>query len=193
MGLVVIDFHDTNGHGEQVDPESAATEAYRSHQETPPGEQTPHTPTATTAMARLLLADRIKGRDDTFLAPLIPPWSGTTTYASSPPRPGPLRGGYRLGRHRLAGMVLGSCGLGYHSDCLIGKNCVIRLHSIEALQTAFPAKVELVPRRSVDYGWRGHHGFLFTNNPSIARHLRPDIIPNGIDMDRFGPGQPIGT
>ena len=67
---------------------------------------------------------------------------------------------------------------------------MIRLHSIEALQTDFPAKVDWSRVDRLITVGEDITDVLFTNNPSIARHLRPDIIPNGIDMQRFGPGQP---
>ena len=67
-----------------------------------------------------------------------------------------------------------------------GRPCVVRLHSIEALQTDFPAQVD----------W-GQVTRLVTVSDDIAAPLahrvpaipKPLIIPNGIDLARF----PLGT
>src|SRR5580704_19361998 len=93
-------------------------------------------------MTRLLLADRIKGREDTFLAPLIPALEQHYDVRFICAAPSPL----------LAEAIdwaeivwLEWCWdhavWATNSDCLNGKKCVIRLHSIEALQTPFPAQV----------------------------------------------------
>jgi glycosyltransferase involved in cell wall biosynthesis len=72
---------------------------------------------------------------------------------------------------------------------LAGKRCVLRLHSIEALQTEFPSKVDWSRvDRLVTVG-EDITEVLLTNNPSIAEHVQPVIIPNGIDMERFAPGR----
>src|ERR1700733_241120 len=93
-------------------------------------------------MARLLLADRIKGRDSTFLDPLIPALNQhyDVRFICAPPGP-------ELSEAIVWADIVWLEWCWDHavwatkSDCLIGKKCVIRLHSIEALQTNFPANV----------------------------------------------------
>ena len=67
---------------------------------------------------------------------------------------------------------------------LAGRPCIVRLHSIEALQTEFPARVD----------W-SQVVALTTVGPDIAETVRtrfpaapsPVVIPNGIDVSRFAP------
>jgi glycosyltransferase involved in cell wall biosynthesis len=141
-------------------------------------------------MARLLLADRIKGRNDTFLAPLIPALERhhDLRFISTPP--GPLL----TDAIAWADIVwLEWCWdhavWATNSDCLAGKRCVVRLHSIEALQTDFPIRVNWSRVDRLITVGEDITETLFANHPSIATHIRPDIIPNGIDMDRFIPGR----
>ena len=130
-------------------------------------------------MARLLLADRVKGRADTFLTPLIPALERHHEVRFLSAGPGDA----------LAA-ALGWADIVWLEWCwdhavwatqggrLDGKRCVLRLHSIEALQTDFP--------RQVDWSRVDR---LITVGEDIASLIhcpvRPDIIPNGIDMDRF--------
>ena len=73
VGLVVIEFHDDAGNVENSIPSQRQLAAYRTHQQTLPGQRAPGAPTSPpVAMAKLLLADRVKDRDNTFLGPLIP-------------------------------------------------------------------------------------------------------------------------
>ena len=73
------------------------------------------------------------------------------------------------------------------SGVLQGKPCVVRLHSVEALQTDYPAQVD----------W-SRVACLTTVGHDIAETLHARfplaplavVIPNGIDMDRFAPGAP---
>jgi glycosyltransferase involved in cell wall biosynthesis len=140
-------------------------------------------------MVRLLLADRVKRRDDSFLAPLLPALERRydVTFISAPP------GDALADAIRDADIVwLEWCWdhavWATHSGLLDGKPCVLRLHSIEALQTDFPAKVD----------WSRVHRLILVG-ADIAEVLAerfPDIgvptelIPNGIDMTRFAAGEP---
>lgn len=140
-------------------------------------------------MPRLLLADRVKRRDDSFLAPLMPALERRydVTFISAPP-------GDALAN------AIGAADIVWLEWCwdhavwatqsgrLDGKPCVLRLHSIEALQTDFPAKVD----------WsRVHRLILVGEDVAEVLHARfPGIevpiavIPNGIDLARFLPGEP---
>jgi len=140
-------------------------------------------------MARLLLADRIKGPDDTFLAPLIPALRRHHDVRFICAGPG----------SSLAEAIAWADIVWFEwcwdhavwattSGCLTGKRCVIRLHSIEALQTTFPADVDWSRVDRLITVGTDITDLLLTRHPSIAGHVRPDVIPNGIDMDRFAPG-----
>lgn len=140
---------------------------------------------------RLLLADRIKSRTDSFLAPLLPALAEhyETRFITAGP------GAELAGAIGWADLVwLEWCWdhavWATRNGVLNGKPCVVRLHSIEALQGHFPAKVD----------W-GQVSRLITVAPDIAEVIRsafPDvpralpieIIPNGIDLNRFAPGNP---
>jgi glycosyltransferase involved in cell wall biosynthesis len=139
-------------------------------------------------MTRLLLADRVKTEADSFLRPLVPA----------------LRRAYdvrfvSLGPGDALAEAIGWADIVWLEWCwdhavwatgsgvLRGKPCVVRLHSIEALQTDYPARMD----------W-AQVACLTTVSDDIAETLRarfPDapasvIIPNGIDMERFVPGTP---
>ena len=63
------------------------------------------------------------------------------------------------------------------SDCLAGKKCVIRLHSIEALQTRFPADVDWSRVDRLITVGEDITDVLLGNHPSIASHVRPTSSP----------------
>ena len=142
-------------------------------------------------MARLLLADRIKGQDDTFLAPLIPALRRhhDVRFISAPPGP-ILTAAIDWADIVWLEWCWDHAVWATNSNCLAGKRCVVRLHSIEALQTDFPAKMDWSRVDRLITVGEDITGLLLLDNPAIANHLRPDIIPNGIDMDRFVPGLP---
>ena len=139
-------------------------------------------------MTRLLLADRVKTEADSFLAPLLPALRRIfdVRFVS-------------LGPGDALAEAIGWADIVWLEWCwdhavwasqsgLLGrKPCVMRLHSIEAIQTDFPARVDWM---QIDR--------LVTVSDDIAAVLRdrfpaapPSIvIPNGIDMDRFAPGRP---
>ena len=140
-------------------------------------------------MARLLLADRVKGRDDSFLAPLIPALRQHHDVRFISAAPGPV----------LAEAIdwadivwLEWCWdhavWATTTDRLDGKRCVVRLHSIEALQTDFPGKVNWSRVDRLITVGEDITALLLSNHPAIGARLRPDIIPNGIDLDQFAAG-----
>ena len=140
-------------------------------------------------MVRLLLADRIKGRDNTFLAPLIPALERHHEVRFLSTAPGPV----------LADAIAWADIVWLEwcwdhavwattSGCLMGKPCVVRLHSIEALQTDFPARMDWSQVNRLITVGEDITDCLTSIVPAILNHVRPDIIPNGIDMDRFAPG-----
>ena len=140
-------------------------------------------------MTRLLLADRIKGRDNTFLAPLIPALERRheVRFLSAPP--GPL-----LAEAIAWADIVWLEWCWDHavwattSGCLAGKRCVVRLHSIEALQTDFPARMDWSQVDRLITVGQDITEILLDAMPLLTDHVMPEIIPNGIDMDRFAPG-----
>jgi glycosyltransferase involved in cell wall biosynthesis len=140
-------------------------------------------------MPKLLLADRVKGRDDTFLAPLIPALElhYDVRFLSAGP-------GAALAEAIAWADIVWLEWCWDHavwattSGCLTGKRCVLRLHSIEALQTDFPAQVDWSRVDRLITVGEDITDLLLSNFPSIAGHVQPDIIPNGVDMDRFALG-----
>ena len=191
VGLVVIEFHDNAGSGDQLNPEPEATRRLSEPSGGPAQESRRRRPKRAFSrwMARLLLADRVKGRDDTFLAPLIPALDNITMCASSASRPVPV---LAEAIHWADIVWLEWCWdhavWATTSDCLNGKRCVIRLHSIEALQTDFPAKVNWSRVDRLITVGEDITALLFGNHPAIGACLKPDVIPNGIDLDRFVAG-----
>ncbi len=138
-------------------------------------------------MTRLLLADRIKTEADSFLAPLLPALRDRFDVRFTTHGPGKAL----AAEIAWADIVwLEWCWdhavWATRSGVLGGRPCVVRLHSIEALQTDFPAQVD----------W-GQVTRLVTVSDDIAAPLahrvpaipKPLIIPNGIDLARF----PLGT
>jgi glycosyltransferase involved in cell wall biosynthesis len=140
-------------------------------------------------VARLLLADRVKGPEDTFLAPLIPALRQHHDVRFISAAPGP-----QLAEAVAWADIVWLEWCWDHavwattSDCLAGRKCVIRLHSIEALQTTFPANVDWSKVDRLITVGHDITELLLANHPSIADHVRPDVISNGIDMHRFALG-----
>ncbi|MEI7709871.1 MAG: glycosyltransferase [Rhodospirillales bacterium] len=139
-------------------------------------------------MTRLLLADRVKTEADSFLRPLLPALRRAydVRFVSLPP-------GDALAEEIAWADIVWLEWCWDHAvwattaQILRGKPCTIRLHSIEALQTDYPARVE----------W-SRVACLTTVSDDIAETLHARfplappavVIPNGIDMDRFAPGTP---
>jgi glycosyltransferase involved in cell wall biosynthesis len=140
-------------------------------------------------MARLLLADRVKGRADSFLAPLIPTLEQhhKVRFISVPPGPA-LADAIHWADIVWLEWCWDHAVWATNSDHLTGKKCVVRLHSIEALQTNFPAQMNWSRVDRLITVGDDITELLLSNTPSIAAHLRPTIIANGLDLDRFAPG-----
>jgi hypothetical protein len=142
-------------------------------------------------MQRLLLADRVKGREDSFLAPLLPALSREydVQFITAPP-------GEALAEAiRRADIVwLEWCWdhavWATRPGVMAGKPCVLRLHSIEALQTDFPARVDWSQVSRLVTVAQDITDVLLARFPALARSVPVSIIPNGIDMRHFAPGQP---
>ena len=142
-------------------------------------------------MARLLLADRVKQRHDSFLAPLLPALERRyeTRFISAPP------GDELAAAIEWADMVwLEWCWdhavWATRSGVLRGRPCVVRLHSIEALQTDYPARVDWNEVGCLVTVADDITTVLLDRFPTIVGTVQPRVIPHGIDLGQFVPGNP---
>src|ERR1700729_2260387 len=94
-------------------------------------------------MARLLLADRIKDRRNSFLAPLRPALQCVHDVRFVSAGPGDeLAEAIAWAEIVWLEWCWDHAVWATNTDRLTGKKCVVRLHSIEALQTQFPAQMD---------------------------------------------------
>jgi glycosyltransferase involved in cell wall biosynthesis len=142
-------------------------------------------------MPRLLLADRVKGREDSFLAPLLPELEKhyETRFVTTGP------GEDLAAAIAWADIVwLEWCWdhavWATRNAIPLGKPCIVRLHSIEALQTSYPAQMDWHRVTTLVTVAEDITEILLTNFPVIATAVPIQIIPNGIDTERFRFGQP---
>jgi glycosyltransferase involved in cell wall biosynthesis len=140
-------------------------------------------------MTRLLLADRVKGRADSFLVPLMPALEQhyETRFISAGP-------GKDLAEAIAWADIVWLEWCWDHAVWATrnalppGKPCIVRLHSIEALQTQYPAQMDWSRVTRLVTVAEDITDVLLTSFPTIAGTVPIDIIPNGIDMERFRPG-----
>lgn len=139
----------------------------------------------------MLLADRVKGTRDSFLVPLLPALRRRfdVRFVSLPP-------GEALAQ------AIGDADIVWLEWCwdhavwatqsgvLCGKPCIVRLHSIEALQTDFPARTDWSQIAHLITVGDDIGALLLERFPAIAGALPISIVPNGIDLARFAAGQP---
>lgn len=142
-------------------------------------------------MLRLLLADRVKGREDSFLAPMLPALKQHYDIRFITAGPG-----------EALAEAIGWADIVWLEWCwdhavwatrgaiLQAKPCVVRLHSIEALQTPFPAQMDWSRVTRLITVAEDISEVLLANFPAIAGAVSMQMISNGIDMVRFRPGDP---
>ncbi len=143
------------------------------------------------SLPRLLLADRVKGAQDSFLRPLLPALRRCyeVSFVSLPPGPA------------LAQAIAGADLVWLEwcwdhavwattSGVLAGRPCILRLHSIEALQTDFPARVDWTQVHRLVLVGGDIADLLAARFPAIAAAVPIVRIANGIDLARFTPGAP---
>jgi glycosyltransferase involved in cell wall biosynthesis len=142
-------------------------------------------------MPRLLLADRVKGREDSFLTPLLPALKANFEILFVSAGPG----------DDLAAAIAWAdvVWLEWCWDHAVWatrhalpaeKPCVLRMHSIEALQTDYPAQVDWSRINRLVTVADDLTETLLQQFPSISGAVAIQVIPNGIDMGRFRPGEP---
>lgn len=142
-------------------------------------------------MQRLLLADRVKGLRDSFLAPLIPALERhyDVRFISSGP-------GDELATAIAWADIVWLEWCWDHAvwatrDALPpGKPCIVRLHSIEALQTPYPGQMDWSKVNALVTVAPDITNVLLTGFPTVRDAVPIHIIPNGIDTARFVPGSP---
>lgn len=142
-------------------------------------------------MPRLLLADRVKGPNESFLAPLLPALRQRHEVRLICAGPGDeLAEAVRWADIVWLEWCWDHAVWVTRSGLLRGKPCLLRLHSIEALQTDFPGQVDWSQvHRLVTVG-DDITEVLLGNFPAIADAVQVSVIPNGIDMARFRSGAP---
>ncbi|MGE0416996.1 MAG: glycosyltransferase family 4 protein [Acetobacteraceae bacterium] len=140
-------------------------------------------------MRRLLLADRVKQRHDSFLAPLLPALDRAfeTRFISAPPGP-ELADAIGWADIVWLEWCWDHAVWATRSRVLDGRPCVLRLHSIEALQTDYPARIDWSRVTRLITPGPDIAETLLRNFPAIP--LTAEIVPNGIDLGRFRPGTP---
>lgn len=138
---------------------------------------------------RLLLADRVKSRTDSFLGPLMPALE--CHYDVRFTNAGP---GDSLGEAIAWADIVWLEWCWDHAVWATrhaipaGKPCIVRLHSIEALQTNYPAQMDWSRVTMLITVAEDITDVLRSGFPSVSCPV--DIIPNGIDTARFRPGTP---
>ena len=142
-------------------------------------------------MPRLLLADRVKTRHDSFLNPLLPALERIfeTRFVSLPPGEALAEA---IGWADIVWLewCWDHAVWATRSGVLAGKPCILRLHSIEALQTDYPAKLDWTRVTQLITPADDIAAVLLERFPALAGVVHPMTISNGIDMDHFRPATP---
>jgi glycosyltransferase involved in cell wall biosynthesis len=140
---------------------------------------------------RLLLADRVKTQENTFLAPLLPALQRAydLRFVSLPP------GDDLAAAIAWADIVwLEWCWdhavWASQSGLLTHKPTLLRLHSIEALQTDFPRRLDWSAIDWLVTVGSDISALLMETCPAARGRYGTRIIPNGIDTARFAPATP---
>ena len=142
-------------------------------------------------MRRLLLADRVKDRCGSFLAPLLPALERHFDVRFHALPPGPeLAGAIDWADIVWLEWCWDHAVWATTSGVLRGRPCVVRLHSIEALQTDYPARVDWAQVDALVCVGDDIDALVHERFPATAAARARLVVPNGIDLDRFRPGAP---
>jgi glycosyltransferase involved in cell wall biosynthesis len=142
-------------------------------------------------MRRLLLADRVKDRGGSFLAPLLPALERhfDVRFHAFPPGP-ELEAAIHWADIVWLEWCWDHAAWATTSGVLGGRPCVVRLHSIEALQTDYPARVDWARVDALVTVGDDIDALVHERFPATAAAGARLVISNGIDLDRFRPGSP---
>jgi len=142
-------------------------------------------------MRRLLLADRVKDERGSFLAPLIPALAQhyELRFHAGPPGPG-LAAAIGWADIVWLEWCWDHAVWATTSGALGGKPCLVRLHSIEALQTEYPAQVDWRQVDALVTVGDDIDALVQARFPATKAAGARHVIANGIDMERFRPGRP---
>jgi glycosyltransferase involved in cell wall biosynthesis len=142
-------------------------------------------------MRRLLLADRVKDRRGSFLAPLIPALSEhyEVRFHAGPPGP-ELAAAIGWADIVWLEWCWDHAVWATTSGALGGRPCVVRLHSIEALQTDYPARLDWSRVDALVTVGEDLDALVRERFPASAAAGARHVVANGIDLDRFAPGRP---
>lgn len=139
-------------------------------------------------MRRLLLADRVKTEADSFLVPLMPALRQHYDVRFTGDAPGKtLAKAIEWADIVWLEWCWDHAVWATQSGLLRDKPTVVRLHSIEALQTDYPLRTDWT---QVDRLIAVSDDIGETARNRLTSIPKPIVIPNGIDMDRFTPGTP---
>ncbi len=142
-------------------------------------------------MRRLLLADRVKDRRGSFLAPLIPALSEHYEVRFHSGSPGPeLAAAIAWADIVWLEWCWDHAVWATTSGALGGRPCVVRLHSIEALQTDYPARMDWRQVDALVTVGEDIDALVRERFPASAAAGARHVVANGIDLQRFAPGQP---
>lgn len=138
---------------------------------------------------RLLLADRVKSRTDSFLAPLIPALEQHYDVRFTTAGPGDLlKEAIRWADIVWLEWCWDHAVWATRQAIPVGKPCIVRLHSVEALQTNFPAQVDWSRVSTLVTVSDDITDVLRNGFPNISCPI--EVVLNGIDTDRFRVGTP---
>jgi len=142
-------------------------------------------------LPRLLLADRVKAEQDSFLRPLLPALRRAydVRFVSLPPGQA-LAAAIAEADIVWLEWCLDHAVWATTSGVLAGRPCILRLHSIEALQTDFPARVDWTRVHRLVLVGPDIAAVLASRFPGLAGAVQTVRIANGIDLARFAPGAP---
>src|ERR1700733_10535951 len=143
------------------------------------------------SLPRLLLADRVKSMQDSFLLPLLPALRRhyDVRFVSVPPGPA-LAEAIADADIVWLEWCWDHAVWATNSGVLAGRPCILRLHSIEALQTDYPTRVDWAQVHRLVLVGGDIAGLLASRFPAIAAAVPMVRIANGIDLARFTPGAP---
>jgi glycosyltransferase involved in cell wall biosynthesis len=143
------------------------------------------------SLPRLLLADRVKTAQDSFLLPLLPALRSRydVRFVAVPPGPA-LAQAIADADIVWLEWCWDHAAWATSSGVLAGRPCILRLHSIEALQTDFPARIDWSQVHRLVLVGGDIADVLTARFPAIAGAVPMVQIANGIDLARFAPGAP---